>query len=436
MPRTFDQVLQQPLFGRRLRTLRVEQGLSQVQLAGAEFSPAYLSRLESGSRPPTERVIAHLCKTLQVSPSAFHAPVGSPLARALADVVTVGELPGMAAALEKALLQDQDADAMLRWQAQWLLARCYQQQGRLSEELELLQEMVALADRTGLPEPCVRSRVNLARRLRAAGDLTRAREHLRDGLALAEDHSLPYRDIIETLLTLVSVDTESGRIVQARANADRLTDTLPEEVPLRLRVEVLWTTASVRARQGDRAAAVAAMTRALDALPSSEDPLLWMRLRLAAASMYLRLDSRDTDEARTLLGEAATVAGIVGLPVHQRELLLVQSQLAFHEGRFADARRLCDHLGERPDGISVRDQLRLDVLRDQIAIIEGDHTAAVADLERLANEAQRSANAELSAEVWRALAEALRMADTARHRPTPPPAGEATGSSVPDGLLA
>jgi tetratricopeptide (TPR) repeat protein len=388
-----------------------------VQLAGSEISPAYLSRLESGARPPTERVVTYLCEKLKVSPASFQTTTGSSLARALATVMTVGESPAMAAVLEEALLheQEEDIDAVLRWQAQWALARCYQTQGRATEELALLHEMTALSDRTGLPELRVRSRVRLARRLRASGDVTGARECVEEGLALAEANDLPQRDIVESLLTLISIEAEEGQLTQARADADRVVGTLSDgsaELPLRLQVEVLWTASSVCARQGDHPAAVAMMTRALAAVPGNEDPVLWMRLRLAAASMYLRMDPRNTREARLRLDEAEAVTGLVGMPVHQRELLFLQCQLAFYEGRFDDARTLSGRLGDGPEGLDVRDQLRLDVLRNQIEIVRGDHAAAVAGLERIAKEAQRSVNVELSAEVWRALAEALKLAES------------------------
>ncbi|WP_327305675.1 helix-turn-helix domain-containing protein [Streptomyces sp. NBC_01298] len=412
-----DQILQQPLFGRRLRALRLAQGFSQVQLAGTEISPAYLSRLESGARPPTERVVAYLCEKLKVSSASFQTTTGSSLARVLATVMTVGESPAMAAVLEETLLQEQeeDVDAVLRWQAQWALARCYQTQGRMTEELALLHEMTALGDRTGLPELRARSRVRLARRLRGSGDVAGARAHAEEGLALAEASGLPHRDIVEALLTLISIEAEEGQLAQARADADRMVGTLSDgsaKLPLRLQVEVLWTASSVCARQGDHTAAAATMTRALAALPGNEDPVLWMRLRLAAASMYLRMDPRDTQEARLRLDEAEAVSVLVGMPVHQNELLLLQCQLAFCEGRFDDAHTLSGRLDDNPEGLSVRDQLRLDVLRDQIEIVRGDHAAAVADLERIAKEAQRSVNVELSAEVWRALAEALKLAES------------------------
>lgn len=60
-------------FGARLKALRLQRGLSQAALAGEEISTGYLSRLESGARQPTERVIAYLAKQLGVDRVAFEA---------------------------------------------------------------------------------------------------------------------------------------------------------------------------------------------------------------------------------------------------------------------------------------------------------------------------------------------------------------------------
>lgn len=51
-------------FGRRLREVRVSRGLSQVDLAGEELSPSYISRLEAGQRIPTDAVVRLLAKRL------------------------------------------------------------------------------------------------------------------------------------------------------------------------------------------------------------------------------------------------------------------------------------------------------------------------------------------------------------------------------------
>lgn len=51
-------------FGRRLRDVRVRRGVSQVDLAGEELSPSYISRLEAGQRIPTDAVVRLLAKRL------------------------------------------------------------------------------------------------------------------------------------------------------------------------------------------------------------------------------------------------------------------------------------------------------------------------------------------------------------------------------------
>ncbi|WP_327132131.1 helix-turn-helix domain-containing protein [Streptomyces sp. NBC_01343] len=402
-----ESIPEQPVFGRRLRALRVARGMSQSELAGTEISAAYLSRLESGARPPTPRVLSYLCGRLEVSPSVFRASVGSPLAQALATVATIGETPQTALHLESALEREGDGDASLRWQALWLLARCYQAEGRADEELRVLKELVSLGGEIGQVDMQARARVRLARRYRASGDLSEARAVAGEAHALATENGLPHRDVIEALLTLISIEAESGRLTEARGRVDRLVEALSADVPARLQVEALWTAAGVAVRQGDRAATAELLGRALGCMPSNEDPVLWLRLRLAAASMYLQMDPRDIGEARRRLLEAASAVDLVGMPLHHRELLILQCQLAFHEGRFDEAVTLSARLGEDPEGVGGQDRVRLEILRNQLAIIAEGRAGAVVAMERLAKEARESGNVELSSEIWRALAESL-----------------------------
>ncbi|MFE2169873.1 transcriptional regulator, partial [Streptomyces sp. NPDC059447] len=224
---------------------------------------------------------------------------------------------------------------------------------------------------------------------------------------LASENALPHRDVVEALMTLISIEAESGRLTEARARVDRMVEALPEDIPSRLKVEALWTAAGVAVRQGDSAGTAELLGRALGAMASSEDPVLWLRLRLAAASMYLQMDPRDTEQARRRLAEAASAVDLVGMPLHHRELLLLQCQLAFQEGRYEDARKLSDRLGDAPEGVSGPDRVRLDILRGQLDIVDGDRAGAVVAMERLAKEARESGNVELSSEIWRALAESL-----------------------------
>ncbi len=64
-------------FGRELRRLRREQGLSQARLAElAGVTASYLSQLETGERNPTPMVIRRLSPHLNVSPNHLLGRIG------------------------------------------------------------------------------------------------------------------------------------------------------------------------------------------------------------------------------------------------------------------------------------------------------------------------------------------------------------------------
>lgn len=67
------------IFGRNVRRLREEAGLSQEQLAfEAGMKRGYLSDLERGVRNPTIRALARLATALSVDPQSLLAPPRNP----------------------------------------------------------------------------------------------------------------------------------------------------------------------------------------------------------------------------------------------------------------------------------------------------------------------------------------------------------------------
>ena len=52
----------------RLRAERLAAGLSQTSLAGEDFSPSYISLIESGRRVPTEAALRVLAERLGTTP--------------------------------------------------------------------------------------------------------------------------------------------------------------------------------------------------------------------------------------------------------------------------------------------------------------------------------------------------------------------------------
>ncbi|MEU0658503.1 helix-turn-helix domain-containing protein [Streptomyces lavendulocolor] len=396
-------------FGFRLRALRQQRGLSQAALAGEEISTGYLSRLESGARQPTERVIAYLAQRLGVDRSAFFAP---PSSSSLSRAVSIAASTDGDEAVEHlvdVLATAPDEDPLLRWHALWLIAGFRHRRGERAEERACLEELAQLAEGLALPELQCRSRTRLAHCLRSEGLLPQALELALSAYQVAKRADLSVADTGKALQTLVSVEAEAGRLPDARSHADELVRLMADrpEVP---RAEALWSAATVRSRQGEDEDARAYIQRAMSVLDSRDDPVLWARLRLAAASLYLQARPPLTEAARACLAEAQAALLLVGTPLQQQELLALQAHLAFEEGRFGDARTALDQLDVDAMVLGYRDRIRLKTLDSLLLITEGDRERGLAQLKRLGEEAHRASNMDLAAEIWRVLAEALEKA--------------------------
>ncbi|MEW1654200.1 MULTISPECIES: helix-turn-helix domain-containing protein [unclassified Streptomyces] len=406
---------EQPAFGRRLKALRAERGLSQSALAGEEISTGYLSRLESGARQPTDRVITYLARQLGVEPSAFEESVhtGS-LAQALSLAVSSDSdeaTEHLIAALKRA---DQE-DAIQRWQALWLVSAHWRRRGERVEEQACLEELVRIADEQALPELQCRARSHLARSLRSTGEVSQAISIAVEAHRLAKKAHLSVSDTGGALLTLVSVEAEAGRLPDARAHADELAELMEGRSGV-LAAEALWSVATVRFRQGDHETAMTYLERAMQELESRVDLTLWLRLRLAAASLCLQVAPPRTDRCREYLDAAAGALTLVGTPVLCQELLTLQTHLAFEEGRYPDARTALDELSGHELRLSYRDRIRLHILDCRLMLLEGHEEEAIRRLKELGEQARQESNIDLAAESWRILAEALE--DAHRGRPT------------------
>jgi transcriptional regulator with XRE-family HTH domain len=397
-------MLQQPAFGRRLRKLRLAQGLSQTALAGDGMSTGYLSRLESGARQPTDRAVAHLAQRLGIQPADFEDPAGGSLAHALSLAASTGSGDAIDT-LREALAAEGHEAPVLRWQALWQLAAHRRVQGDHAAERIHLEELVTLGDEVGLAELRVRGLTRLARCLRSLGEIPAALDAAVTAHHLALDAKLGVEDRSAVLLALVSVEAEAGRTPDARAHADELVALL-EGRSDSLWAEAMWTAAAVRMRQGDHPGAERHLEEALERFGSNEDLVLWLRLRLAAGRLHLQKMPADPVAAERCVTEAGAALAFAGTPGLRQELTALKADLAFLTARYGDARVLLGELAEEEPRMTYRDRVRLDILRHQLRILSGDGSG-VRGLRALAEQAQADANIDLAAEIWRILAEAL-----------------------------
>ncbi|MGX1310814.1 transcriptional regulator with XRE-family HTH domain [Streptomyces calvus] len=402
-------MLEQPHFGRRLRRLRLERGMSQACLVGEGMSTGYLSRLESGERRPTERAVAYLAGRLGVDASALtRASDDRSLPHVLAAVASAPHGTEDTAALSRAVDQDTSDDPAVRWQALWLLSRAAGRDGDYRGQCARLPELVELSDRLGAADLRVRSRVQYARGLRALGDLRTAEPTAGEAVSIARTGDLPVADTTAALMVLISIETELGRLDEAQRHVDELErDLLPSATSTQA-AEALWTAAVVSNRQGDHAAARDRLERALGLVRGEDDLVLWTRLRAAATAAALRMSPPRVAAAGRWLSEAAAVLDLVGTPLQVQELRALQAQLAFHEGRLEEAGELSRALLAEPDlRLSYRDRVGLSVLDGRLRILAGHVDEGIAALQDLGRQATECRNFDLATHIWQTLATTL-----------------------------
>ncbi|GGU01283.1 MULTISPECIES: helix-turn-helix domain-containing protein [Streptomyces] len=398
-------MLTQPAFGRRLKQLRQQQGKTQSDLTGPGMSSAYLSRLESGARPPTQRAVAILAERLNVPTAAFEATAPADLADVLATVLVAGDESGHARLmLESALDRAEHVGVGLQWQAHAQLAKILTADGERAAARATLTKLVELSDQMGYAPLQTYAHLHLARCQRDLGEVDRARTTALEALRIGREASLENRDMIRCRLLLASVTAELGDLAEASRLSEEACEDVGSEQGV-LAAQALWTAATVATRQGRHALSADYLERAMAALPSREDVVLWMRLRHAAAALALQALPPDLEKARRYLDEARPALALVGTSQHQQESTFLHAQLAHAQGEYEQAAHLCEQASADKDQLNFRDRIRLDMLHEQILAKQSDPSAR-ARLGALAAEAQARGMLDLAAEVWRAAAEA------------------------------
>lgn len=397
------------------------QGLSQTALAGEGMSTSYLSRLESGARQPTDRAVGYLAGRLGLEAHDFQEQAGGSLTQALTLAASTGSSDAIEA-LRRALAAEGHESALLRWQALWQLARAARLQGDHPAERDHLARLVELGEETDVGELRVRGLTRLARCLRSLGEITPALDAAVEAHRIALGEDLGVEDRAAALLALVSVTAEAGRVADARVHADELTALLRGRSDT-LWAEAMWTAAAVRVRQGDHTGAQACLDEALERFGSQEDLVLWTRLRLATARLHLEKLPAEPARAEHRAAEAEAALAFVATPALRQDLTALKADLAYATGHYDQARALLAALAADQPRMTYRGQVRLEILRHQLLILDGD-PQGIQGLRDLAQQAQRDANIDLAAEIWRVLADALTPTAPTRHpAPSAPPPG-------------
>lgn len=412
----------QPEFGRRLRRLRTERGMSQRDLAVGVVNQSYISLLESGSRVPTLEIVLHLAKVLDVP---FDALVEDPEANidgiaAVVPAVPVTEQPK--AQLVEDLLTTSAIDHGDLDQAEQRLTRAYKAAisagtptAQLSSGLALerildlrndrtsryalLTEMLPVAERLAIPEALVRVRIALSAAARDVGQLGEAFTQIEAaGQEIPNTAYVRGSEHIRLLAVRISVLSDAG----GGAEVVRLVDTMLEMAdalgspPIASRA--YWAASMALAVVGETERSLVHLRNAREMMANPGTSLRdWARFTRAAVSALMDANADLSEITSNMFAARAASAAEAGVdPVVMTSL---EVRYAVANGEPLRALEMAENVDEaRLSGIErVRFVQAVAVAQRNL----GRTGASIATLRRAAHLAESASAYRRAAQIWR-----------------------------------
>lgn len=417
-------MIEQPDFGRRLRRLRVQRGLSQSELAGDDVSASYVSRVESGGRSPNDLIASLFARRLEVPLETLTGPgpeegeeehrshrldVASRLLTASA-LRKDGELTEAAELLRGLVAEGAGhSEEDLLWEAAWVLADVLRDLGQFTDEHTVLTGLAATSLSQETPRLAARVATALSENLRRQGRLGEAVRVAET--AVSDIVTLPptAHERVNAMLALLNSYADSGEL----ENAARLADTLQEiaeDIPSRqMRGRVYWAVGSTRFLCESPQEAARLHEQAFACLRPDVNLAAWARLCRASAALRLEHDPSDDalESAEGLLTHARQAIELIGRPDDMADLMLAEAQLALrqqHPERVLGLTgRVCDQDAELP--LAKLGQCYL--LAAKAHSLAGDLAAARDSYRQAAETLERAGAYRKSSDAWRQLSELL-----------------------------
>jgi tetratricopeptide (TPR) repeat protein len=377
------------VLGQRVRDARVAQGLTQGQVAGADMTVGYVSRIEAGQRRPDAKILEVLATRLQTTVSHLLLGVSSREYDELRLALDYAELSlesgewleaeqRAAAALERGAVETLDD---LRDRARYLHGRALEAQGRLEEAIADLEQVLGRPDGGAI---ALAAGIALSRCYREAGDLTRAIQVGESVLARLSDVELSGSDeAVQLVVTVAAAYFERGDVTYAvrlcRLAIDRAED-LGSPVS---RASAYWNASMMEAERGGVAAAIPMAEKALALFGEGRDARNLARLRMQLGIMQLQSDPPAVREAEANLEQARSeLTASSASAVDLARCKLGMARTHFLGGELEQARVLSAEAAEDTEGTAPILAADASVLQGQVAAAQGDIDAATASYRR------------------------------------------------------
>ncbi|QIG45319.1 tetratricopeptide repeat protein [Nocardioides anomalus] len=297
--------------GQRIRAARRSLDLTQGEVAGADASVAFVSRIESGKRRPDLALLQAMAGRLRTTALALLTGAPDPTASRLRVALDHAELalrsgsPDAAEELLESVREDVESFSDPDLRAAWRLtsALTAEARGALDDAITGLEDLLEAS--RSVPD-ATRIAIALSRCYRESGDLSRAISTGERCLTSLRDLGLEGTDdAVQLAVTVAAAHFVLGDVGHAVRLARRAVKQAEDVGSDAARASAYWNASIMESRRGATEAALPLAEKALRLLDSAEGNRNVARLRSQLGIFQLRVDPPDADGAIENLTAAA-----------------------------------------------------------------------------------------------------------------------------------
>lgn len=405
-------------FGERLRELRRAAGVSQVELAGDQLSPSYISLLEAGKRQASSDVVQLLAERLHCTVGDLVDPVTREQAqRAELEIAYAklamanGEYADARTRLTD-LLPTIVTDRRLNDEVRLLLGLAHYRAGDYQEAVAITLPLYerCMARASHLPLTTVGLR--LTRFYMDAGDLQAAIRYGEAAVrAMAEQGLEDTDEYLRASATLMLAYHLIGDFTHASAWAAGLIERAERLGSPEGQAALYWNAAMVREAQGHLTEALQLSERALGLLSEQNASRDLGVLYTTCAYFLLQVDPQRADEAVTLLDRALPILKDFAATADLGTWEGIRAMAALARGAVVEAEDFA-----RRAVVTLAGEVRTELAQAHMSLGDAltlqERHAEAQDAYRLAEQALGAVpQSRATAPIWRELAERLVRAE-------------------------
>ena len=340
-----------------MREARRHAGLTQQDLSFDGCSTAYISRIESGDRVPSPRLLRGLASRLGVS-EAYLArgedAVGASVSELVeAELALALDQPEEARRLYESALSHA-VDAAARGEALEGLGKVALREGRAHDAVELLTR--ALTARGGDPAAYPTLTEALARAHATLGEPAPAIALLEPCVERFEREGDPVQFVRFSAL-LGYAFTDNGNFAEAERAVGKALEVGREVADPYTRARLYWSQSRLRAEQGEAELAETYARRALDTLRTTEDT--YAVAHAIETLAHITLDLGRPHEALDLLEEGWPLISSAGSPAEVAHFRIEETRALAAVGESERAAALAMELSGTLDELPASDSGRV-----------------------------------------------------------------------------